>query len=123
MQKRKSDPEKVKELFFDLWKIFPNGFYREEKIEKIIVTQAVRDQLVNQGFLYKEAHKAEENEGNCTWYSLGGNGINLIIAWEIQKVLKESNKQAYTVNLVLTFLTIILIILTFVMLWKLFNPY
>ena len=82
------DPEKVKKLFFDLWKIFPNSVYEEKVIREIIITQHVRDQLVEQKFLYKEPYKAGENEG-C-WYGIGGNGINLVIAWETQKLTKRA---------------------------------
>jgi len=116
MKKRKGDPDpkKVKKLFFDLWKIFPNSTYEEKEIKKIIITQEVRDQLVKQGFLYKEAYRKGEDEGN--WYGLGGNGIALVTAWETQK-------QNYRFNLILIFLTALLTILTVVMLWKLFNPY
>ena len=81
----KSPNQEVKELFFYLWKIFPNGLSKN-KVEKIIVMGDVRKQLESQGFIYSEPHI--EGEKEVTYYALGPNGVNLIVAWETQKLTR-----------------------------------
>ena len=104
--------DQIKKLFFSLWSIFPDGNL-SWVVEKIIISSDVRNNLVELGLLHEQ--KVNDRGKQYSWYTLGGNGINLIIAWETQK-------QNYRFNLILIFLTAVLAILTTVMLWKLFNP-
>lgn len=109
-KENKDESEKIKNLFLDMFRGFPNWKYKG-MVEEIIVTEKDRELLMKHGYLDRE--KIDNN-----WhYFLGPNALPLISAWKTEQVNKEMRKQnKYLLSLtsLITTLTIVLVMLAIV---------
>jgi len=73
------ESDKIKNLFLDMFRGYPNYRYRKDLIENVIITDNDRKELISSKFLLKEPV-------NDTYtYRLGPNALPLISAWKTEK--------------------------------------
>lgn len=96
--------EKIKDLFLDMFRGFPNYRYRRDIIENIIVTEVDRKDLIEKGYLLKE-------DVNDTYtYRLGASALPLISAWKSEKI----NQSIFNLTWLAVIIAVVAIITTIV---------
>ncbi len=88
----KIEVEKFKNLFMDMYRGFPNWRYRE-MLEKVVVTENDRKQLVKHGFLLEEKTQTKQ-------YSLGPNGLLLVNSWKVEEMTNKMLGLTFVVALI-----------------------
>ena len=73
-----------KELIKTMYKYFPNSSVSEKIIRKIIKTDFEIKHLTKNGFLNEETIINKDKKEDR--YSIGGNSINLINSWKMEKL-------------------------------------
>ena len=84
--KKEIEVNKFKKLVKDMYRGFPNFQYSNE-VEKIIVMEEVRDELIKHGFLIKMTPIVNKN-GEKLPYMLGPNSLSLVSAWKTEKLTR-----------------------------------
>jgi len=97
--------KKFKKLIKKLYKYFPNGQIIEDEIKKVIISEKMRNQLINNSFLIKESIILEGKEK--FYYSLGPNSLTLVSSWETEELTKKMKNLTYWI-IVLTGISILL---------------
>jgi len=103
------ESQKIKELFLDMFRGFPNYRYRKDLIENVIITETDRKELINCGYLLKEPIN-----GTYT-YRLGPKVLPLISTWKTEQVnekFRNQNKTLVSLTSTVTLLTIVLVMLS-----------
>jgi hypothetical protein len=86
----KIEVNKIKDLFLDMFRGFPNYRYRKDLIESVIITDSDRKELISQKILLKESI-------NDTYtYRLGPNALPIISTWKSEKVNETLVKLTWT---------------------------
>jgi len=99
---------RFKTIILELYKSFPQGLFGEEIIKMAIITEEMREELVNKGILYKT------KLGDKNYYTLGANGLNLVSSWKMEELTDETkrlNQWVLILSVIVVFLTIIQILL------------
>jgi hypothetical protein len=79
IKKNYIESDRIKELFLDMFRGYPNYRYGKDLIENVIVTGDDRKELISSKFLLKES------VNNTYTYRLGPNVLPLISAWKTEK--------------------------------------
>lgn len=116
MKPKKNKTQKIgvdrfKELIRYMYSLYPNAIYFE-RVEKVVITQKMRDHLVKQGILVEESY-SDENGKKKVGYSLGANALSLVNAWSNEKLTMETRnltKRIYWLTAFLLILTLVLVI-------------
>ncbi len=102
---------RFKSIILELHKSFPNGLFGEEIVKLSVITQEMRDELVNRGIFYKTVM------GDKSYYTLGANGLSLVSSWKMEELTEKIRGLTKGV-IVLTVIAIVLagigIVLSFV---------
>lgn len=101
MVKQKIEVEGFKKLLLDMYKGFPNWFYRE-MVESVVKTEEMREELIKQGVLFRT-----KMDGKF-FYSLGPNGLGLVSSWKNEELTSKMIKLTF----VIAVLTVVLIAFT-----------
>lgn len=99
--------DNFRKLIKDMYDGFPNGQVRTI-VERVVITEAMRNHLVDTKFLLKESHVVDGREE--VWYMLGPNSLALLSSWETEELTKSIKKLTWVV-VVMTALSLILLII------------
>jgi hypothetical protein len=86
MAGEKVEVDKFKKLILDMYRGFPN-FQYSGMVEQVVITQNVRDKLIEGDFLLKEKHAREGI--NYDVYMLGPNALALVSAWNTENLTRQ----------------------------------
>ncbi len=101
-------PEKFEILFRELYDVFPNGSKSKNVLDRVIVTDNVKNSLVENGFLIEQAVAEREGEDKV-WYTLGPQGVLLVNSWNVEELTQKMTNLTYFMA-ILTFLNLAFLI-------------
>lgn len=77
---------KFKKVILDMYRGFPN-FQYSGMVEQVVITQNVRDKLIDSGFLIRENNASDYGESEI--YMLGPNALALVSAWNTEDLTRQ----------------------------------
>jgi hypothetical protein len=78
--------DEFKDLILEMYKGFPKYIFYG-KVEKIIVTDEMREKLVNEGFLIRDSYL--ENGERHVGYMLGPAALPLVSSWKNEELANK----------------------------------
>jgi len=107
LSEKKQEVNKIKELFLDMFRGFPNYRYRKDLVENVILSETDRKELISQKVLLKESR-----DNNYT-YRLGPNALPIISAWKSETI----NSTLVRLTWILVFFSLLTIVLMIFLSW------
>ncbi|MFH1365040.1 MAG: hypothetical protein ABIH28_00455 [archaeon] len=104
---QKIEVNKFKKLIREMYRGFPNWQFRK-MVEEVIVTDEMRNALIDAKFLMKEEHVADGKKYDV--YMLGPNALSLVSTWETEDLTKSIRKLTLAV-IIMTGISLCLLIL------------
>ena len=97
--------DKFKNLILKMHRGFPNYIF--SGVESMIITEDIRNNLIQNGFLIKEVNRDMDGKQH-PGYMLGPNSLTLVSSWMNEKIAR----QVRNLNIILIALTLVLISMT-----------